>query len=48
MKVGEPTDDDEKFTNQNRETMEKGDKNVMAIVQSACGMEKIIDCKEVA
>ena len=48
VKVGEPTDEDKKLTKQICETMEKGEKNLMAIVQSACGMEKIIDCKEVA
>ena len=26
--------------------MEKGETNLIAIVQSACGIEKIIDCKQ--
>jgi len=43
--IGEPTDADKKVTQDILLEMEKGEKTIMAIVQSACGMEKIIDIK---
>ena len=46
-KVGEPTDDDKKLSKQISETVETGEKTLIAIVLSSCGMEKIIDCEEV-
>mmetsp|Transcript_2531 Transcript_2531/g.4351 ORF Transcript_2531/g.4351 Transcript_2531/m.4351 type:complete len:170 (-) Transcript_2531:85-594(-) len=42
--IGEPTEDDEKVTKELLEGMEAG-KTVTAIVQNACGMEKIIGVK---
>merc|ERR1712232_880590 len=47
-KIGEPTDDDKKLSKSIVDQVEKGEKTIMAIVQSACGMEKIVDLKEVA
>merc|ERR1712060_619938 len=44
--IGEPTDDDKKLAKNIVEQVEKGDKTIMAIVQSACGTEKIVDMKE--
>merc|ERR1712224_364729 len=43
--IGEPTDDDNKLTKDIEEAFEKGDKNVIVIVQSACDTEKIIGMK---
>merc|ERR1719213_1421122 len=44
VKVGEPTEDDTKIVEEILKGMEDG-KEVKVIVQSACGMEKIIACK---
>merc|ERR1711924_180320 len=46
--VGDPTDEQKKLSAKIVELVEKGDKTIMAIVQSACGMEQIVDYKEVA
>merc|ERR1711862_199696 len=46
-KIGEPTDDDKKLSKSIVEAVDKGEKTIMVIVQSACGMEKIVDMKEV-
>jgi len=43
--VGDPTDEDKKIAKELVDEMEKGEKTVMAIVQSACGKEKIIGTK---
>merc|ERR1711862_594385 len=45
-KIGEPTDDDKKLSKSIVELVDKGEKTIMVIVQSACGMEKIVDMKE--
>merc|ERR1712224_1103239 len=45
VSIGEPTDDDNKLTKDIEEAFEKGDKNVIVIVQSACDTEKIIGMK---
>jgi translation initiation factor 5A len=42
--VGEPTDEDKKVVEEITKGVDDG-KNVVVIVQSACGMEKIIQCK---
>merc|ERR1711879_295929 len=47
-KIGEPTDEDKKLSKSLVEAVEKGEKTIMAIVQAACGMEKIVDMKETA
>merc|ERR1712004_920088 len=44
VQVGEPTDDDKKVVEEIMKGVDDG-KNVMVVVQSACGMEKIIQCK---
>merc|ERR1712004_519357 len=44
VKVGEPTEDDTKVVEEILKGVDDG-KNVMVVVQSACGMEKIIQCK---
>nr|ABI14278.1 translation elongation factor P [Pfiesteria piscicida]ABI14279.1 translation initiation factor 5A [Pfiesteria piscicida] len=44
VKVGEPTDEDKKCTSELLEGMEAG-KNVVVIVQAACGEEKIVTVK---
>merc|ERR1711879_1035069 len=44
VKVGEPTEDDTKVVEEILKGMEDG-KQVNVIVQSACGEEKIIQCK---
>merc|ERR1712187_456546 len=48
-KCGAPTEDqkkeDDKISKEIVEAVEKGDKTVIAIVQMACGMEKIISCR---
>nr|ADV03071.1 translation initiation factor 5A [Amphidinium carterae] len=44
VNIGEPTEDDEKCTKELLEAMEAG-KTTTAIVQAACGMEKIIGIK---
>merc|ERR1712226_657166 len=41
VKIGEPTDDDKKVTDEIVQGIEAGDKNVNVIVLSACGEEKI-------
>merc|ERR1712070_483596 len=41
-KIGEPTDEDKKLAKSIVEAVDKGEKTIMAIVQSACGEEKII------
>merc|ERR1711862_365057 len=46
--TGEPNDDQKKLSAQIADLVEKGEKTIMAIVQSACGEEQIIDCKEIA
>merc|ERR1712232_1513761 len=47
VKTGEPTDDDKKLTAEICELAEKGDKDVIVIVQEACGIEKIIGTKTI-
>mmetsp|Transcript_111846 Transcript_111846/g.280189 ORF Transcript_111846/g.280189 Transcript_111846/m.280189 type:complete len:170 (+) Transcript_111846:80-589(+) len=44
VQVGEPTDDDKKVVDEILKGVDDG-KTVTVIVQSACGMEKIIQCK---
>mmetsp|Transcript_111847 Transcript_111847/g.280192 ORF Transcript_111847/g.280192 Transcript_111847/m.280192 type:complete len:170 (+) Transcript_111847:80-589(+) len=44
VQVGEPTDDDKKVVDDIMKGVDDG-KTVTVIVQSACGMEKIIQCK---
>jgi len=44
VKVGEPTDDDKKVVDEILKSIDDG-KEVIVIVQSACGEEKIIQCK---
>eukprot|EP00933_Yihiella_yeosuensis_P072088 TRINITY_DN80381_c0_g1_i1.p1 TRINITY_DN80381_c0_g1~~TRINITY_DN80381_c0_g1_i1.p1 ORF type:complete len:192 (-),score=49.27 TRINITY_DN80381_c0_g1_i1:176-682(-) len=45
VKIGEPTPDDKDVAKQIVEESEKGEKTVIAMVQAACGMEKIIGVK---
>merc|ERR1711879_717857 len=45
VNVGEPTDDDKKTAKEIIAEMDKGEKSVFVIVQSACGREKIIGTK---
>mmetsp|Transcript_109757 Transcript_109757/g.350133 ORF Transcript_109757/g.350133 Transcript_109757/m.350133 type:complete len:169 (-) Transcript_109757:197-703(-) len=45
MTVGEPTEEDKKVQHEILSEMEKGEKSVYVIVQSACGMEKIVGAK---
>merc|ERR1719446_1540862 len=45
VSVGEPTDEDNKIAKELVDEMEKGEKSVFVIVQSACGREKIIGTK---
>merc|ERR1712232_1212928 len=47
VKVGEPTDDDKKISDEICDIMDKGEKDCVVIVQSACGEEKIIGCKTI-
>merc|ERR1712232_1281070 len=47
-KIGEPTEDDKVLSKSIAELVAKGEKTIMAIVQSACGFEKIVDMKVVA
>merc|ERR1711879_824160 len=42
VKVGEPTDDDKKVSDEVCDIMDKGEKDCVVIVQCACGEEKII------
>merc|ERR1719356_1960704 len=44
-KIGEPTEDDKKTTDEILKALADGSKTVMCIVQAACGEEKIIACK---
>merc|ERR1711964_382920 len=44
VKIGEPTDDDKRLTTEILAAQDKGD-DMMAIVLSACGQEKIIALK---
>jgi len=44
VKVGEPTEDDKKCVQEILQGVDDG-KNVTVVVQSACGEEKIIQCK---
>ncbi|CAJ1407468.1 unnamed protein product [Effrenium voratum] len=45
VKIGEPTEEDNKVVKDLLTELEKGDKAVYAIVQSACGEEKIVATK---
>merc|ERR1711972_620318 len=45
VKIGEPTDDDKKVVEEIKKAEEDG-KDITVIVQSACGMEKIIESNE--
>merc|ERR1712176_395217 len=45
VQVCEPTEDDKKVQDELIAELDKGDKSVYAIVQSACGVEKIIGVK---
>ena len=45
VKIGEPTDDDVKLSELIAKEVESGEKEVLITVLSACGTDKIIECK---